>query len=93
VLAKLKQLSLVACLFLFLYVVIGGGLHLNAGAAFLAAATGTPLVIHFFKQTCLSRAFDRDPFPASRSPGSARDIGEAEARDCCASETEPALRR
>ena len=45
---KVKQYSLIACLFLFLFVVIGGGLHLTAGGAFLAAATGTPLLIHVF---------------------------------------------
>ena len=45
---KVSQYSLIACLFLFLIVVIGGGLHLTAGGAFLAAATGTPLLIHVF---------------------------------------------
>ena len=48
--AKIKQVALIICLFLFLFVVIGGGLHLNPGGAFLAAATGTPLVIHFFNR-------------------------------------------
>ena len=33
------------CLFVFLFVIIGGGLHLNPSGAFLAAVTGTPLVI------------------------------------------------
>jgi len=31
VLAKVKQGSLIVCLFLFLFVVIGGGLHLSPG--------------------------------------------------------------
>jgi len=40
---QVRQISLVICLFLFLFVVVGGGLHLNPGGAFLAALTGTPL--------------------------------------------------
>ena len=47
---KVKQISLVACLFLFLFVVIGNALHLNPAGAFLAAATGTPLLIYVFNQ-------------------------------------------
>jgi Flp pilus assembly protein TadB len=47
---KLKAHALGACLFLFLLVVLGNALHLNPGAALLAAATGTPLVIHLFRQ-------------------------------------------
>ena len=42
--------SLVFCLFVFLFVIIGGGLHLNPGGAFLAAATGAPLVICVFNR-------------------------------------------
>jgi hypothetical protein len=51
VVIKAKQVSLVVCLFLFLFVVVGGGLHLNPGGAFLAALTGTPLVIHLLNRT------------------------------------------
>ena len=47
---KAKKISLVACLFLFLFVVIGNALHLNPAGAFLAAATGTPLLIYVFNQ-------------------------------------------
>ena len=47
---KAKRISLVACLFLFLFVVIGNALHLNPAGAFLAAATGTPLLIYVFNQ-------------------------------------------
>lgn len=47
---KIKQCSLIVCLFLFLFVVIGGGLHLNPGGAFIAAATGTPLLIYVFNR-------------------------------------------
>lgn len=91
--AKIKQVALIACLFVFLFVVIGGGLHLNPGGALLAAATGTPLVIHFFSRRCLPREFDRDPFPSSRSPGVARSIVEDGVTLSCESETEIALRR
>jgi hypothetical protein len=47
---KVKRISLVTCLFLFLFVVIGNALHLNPAGAFLAAATGTPLLIYVFNQ-------------------------------------------
>ena len=47
---KAKRISLVACLFLFLFVVIGTALHLNPAGAFLAAATGTPLLIYVFNE-------------------------------------------
>jgi hypothetical protein len=43
--SKVKNYALVLCLFVFLFVIIGGGLHLNPSGAILAAATGTPLVI------------------------------------------------
>ena len=52
---RLKNYALVICLFVFLFVVIGGGLHLNPSGAFLAATTGTPLVIYVFR-----RRFDGD---------------------------------
>ena len=45
---RLKNYALVICLFVFLFVIIGGGLHLNPSGAFLAAMTGTPLVIYAF---------------------------------------------
>ena len=91
--ANIKQVALIVCLFLFLFVVIGGGLHLNPGGAFLAAATGTPLVIHFFNRSCIPREFDRDPLPSSRSPGAVRSIAEDGVNLTCESETETALRR
>jgi hypothetical protein len=47
---KIKQCSLILCLFLFLFVVIGGGLHLNQGGALIAAATGTPLLVYVFNR-------------------------------------------
>ena len=47
---KVKRIFLVVCLFLFLFVVIGNGLHLNPAGAFLAAVTGTPLLIYVLNQ-------------------------------------------
>ena len=91
--AKIKQVALIVCLFLFLFVVIGGGLHLNPGGAFLAAATGTPLVVHFFNRRCVPREFDRDSLPSSRSPACTRNSDEDEAGHCFTSETATALRR
>lgn len=45
---RLKECLLMACLFLFLFVVLGGGLHLSPSGAFLAAVTGTPLTVYVF---------------------------------------------
>lgn len=47
---KLKSTFLGISLFLFLLVVLGGGLHLNPAGALVAAATGTPLIIHAFNR-------------------------------------------
>ena len=47
---KVKNYSLVLCLFVFLFVVVGGGLRMNPGGAFLAALTGTPLMICAFNR-------------------------------------------
>jgi hypothetical protein len=80
VVTKIKHGSLVVCLFLFLFVVIGGGLHLNPGGAFLAAATGTPLVIHVFNRRWAGRAA-HDPQLSSRTPGCARDVAEGHAAE------------
>ena len=52
---RLKNYALVICVFVFLFVIIGGGLHLAPGGALLAAVTGTPLVIYAFR-----RRFDGD---------------------------------
>ena len=78
-LTKIKHGSLVVCLFLFLFVVIGGGLHLNPGGAFLAAVTGTPLVIHLFNRLSLLREVEHDSFPSLLSPGFERSVGEVRA--------------
>ena len=63
--SKARNYCLVFCLFVFLFVISGGGLHLNPGGAFLAAATGTPLVICVF-----NRRFNE----ASRSEGWAESL-------------------
>jgi len=57
---KMKQYALGACLFTFLFVVIGGGLHLNPGGAFLAALSGTPLMIHIFNRWLENQTGGRD---------------------------------
>lgn len=64
-LTKIKHGSLVVCLFLFLFVVIGGGLHLKPGGAFLAAATGTPLVVHVFNRRWAGSALELPLSPKS----------------------------
>ena len=92
-LTKTKQGALVVCLFLFLLVVIGGGLHLNPGGAFLAAATGTPLVIHVFNRRWAGKGVEHNPPPSSRSPGSVRSVAEAQAAHPRASETETFVRQ
>jgi hypothetical protein len=46
---RLKNYALVICLFVFLFVIIGSGLHLAPGGAFLAAVTGTPLHVYTFQ--------------------------------------------
>ena len=56
---RLKGYALVICLFVFLFVIIGGGLHLAPDGAFLAAVTGTPLAIFAF-QSRFGRGSSRD---------------------------------
>ena len=65
--ARLKNLALVICLFVFLFVSVGNGLHLTSGAAFVAALSGTPLVIFVLNRWCeFSRREDaRREGPAS----------------------------
>jgi hypothetical protein len=45
---RVKDVLLTVCLFFFLLVAVGGGLHLNPMGAFLAALTVTPLIVHAF---------------------------------------------
>lgn len=65
---RLKHCALVMCLFVFLFVTIGGGLHLAPAGAFLAAVTGTPLMIHAFR-----RRFGRDSRAENRRSNEARN--------------------
>ena len=52
---RLKNYALVICLFVFLFVCIGNGLHLTPGAALMGALSGTPLVIFAFNRWCNGR--------------------------------------
>jgi hypothetical protein len=45
---RMKQTLLIICLFLFLFVVLGAGMHLGPSGAFVAAVTGTPLIVYLF---------------------------------------------
>lgn len=66
---RLKKYSLGLCLFVFLFVIIGGGFHLTSGAAFIGALSGTPLVIFAFNRWCsaqLRREEAHREEPASR---------------------------
>jgi hypothetical protein len=71
---KMKQSALGACLFTFLFVIIGGGLHLNPVGAFLPALSGTPLLIHVFSRWLHSQAGGldllarNDTRPLARAP-------------------------
>jgi hypothetical protein len=65
---KAKQISLVVCLFLFLFVVIGNGLHLNPAGAVLAAATGTPLLVYLFNQRSRQGAAEEEECGTLRNP-------------------------
>jgi hypothetical protein len=92
VLTKFKQISLVICLFLFLLVVVGGSLHLNPGGAFLAAATGTPLVIHVFKRWKHGSGAQDQRTHAEISSSSRRIVG-VDPNDACGFEKNDAIRQ
>jgi hypothetical protein len=70
---KIKQYSLIVCLFLFLFVMIGGGLHLNPGGAFIAAATGTPLLIYAFNRRLVRERIEPDLCPPRKGDPAAHD--------------------
>lgn len=90
---KAKQASLVVCLFLFLFVVIGTGLHLNPGGAFLAAVTGTPLVIHLLNRTCVVKNHEQYRRSSSPNPGLPRCDVETDASGPSAVESETLVRQ
>jgi hypothetical protein len=93
VVTRVNQASLVVCLFLFLFVVIGGGLHLNPGGAFLAAVTGTPLVIHLLNRTRPVKDLEHNRRWSSPSPGSPGCNIEADANRPSDLESETLVRQ
>jgi hypothetical protein len=58
---KLKIYCLGLCLFVFFFVVVGGGLHLGVGGALLGAMSGTPLVIFAYNRWYSARAEGKEP--------------------------------
>ena len=50
-----KNYALVLCLFVFLFVTLGAGFHLNSAGALVAALSGTPLVIYAFNHLRLQK--------------------------------------
>jgi hypothetical protein len=74
-----KETILVVCLFFFLFVVLGGGLHLSPSGAFLASLTGTPLIVHVFN--VWSRKSCETPSLHRGVTFQARDASSAEAAD------------
>jgi hypothetical protein len=58
---KLKKYGLGVCLFVFLFVIIGGGFHLTSGAALIGALSGTPLVIYAFTRWCDAQFNRQEP--------------------------------
>ncbi len=89
---KVKQAWLVTCLFLFLFVVIGGGLHLSPAGAFVAAATGTPLVIHLLNRSRPVKADEHNQPPPPGCPGLPYRSAEKDANRLDAPEREVAVR-
>jgi hypothetical protein len=89
---QVRQISLVICLFLFLFVVVGGGLHLNPGGAFLAALTGTPLMIHVFNRWSRESSVP-DPCTRSERSHSLRGMGKTDGVDVCHFEGKDVIRQ
>jgi hypothetical protein len=89
---QVRQISLVICLFVFLFVVVGGGLHLNPGGAFLAALTGTPLMIHVFNRWSRESSVP-DPCTRSERSHSLRAMGKADRDDACELEAKEVIRQ
>ena len=81
---RTKETLLIICLFLFLFVVLGGGLHLSPSGALLAAVTGTPLIVYVFN--VWSRRF------CEGTPSSHR-IMTLHARDASSAEAANLVRR
>ena len=92
VLHKAKQISLVVCLFIFLLVVLGGGLHLSPAGALLAAATGTPLSIHVFNRWSRASSSKGSAKLVEPSSSSHRSV-KPDSRGAPAFETRDAIRQ
>jgi hypothetical protein len=90
---KVKRISLGVCLFVFLFVVIGGGLHLSPGGAFLAAATGAPLLIHVLNRSRTGGSGEPSLQSASRSPASVHRVAGVQADHPGAFESEDVMGR
>jgi hypothetical protein len=69
----MKQYSLIVCLFLFLFVVIGSDLHLNPSGALVAAGTGTPLLIYVFNRRLPRERVEPDESPPRKRDSTAHD--------------------
>jgi len=81
---RLKNYALVICLFVFLFISIGNGLHLTPGAAFIGALSGTPLVIFAFNRWSDAnvgerRRAERNPLPRSSHCASDHETSPASA--------------
>ena len=81
---RTKEILLIICVFLFLLVVLGGGLHLSPSGALLAAVTGTPLIVHVFN------VWSRRPCEGAPS---SHQIMTLHARDASSAEGENLVRR
>jgi len=77
---RLKRYWLGFCLFVFLFVVIGGGFHLNPGGAFAAALSGTPLVIYAFNRRS-GAPLQRECGPTASSGGNTGYLAPEPTRD------------
>jgi hypothetical protein len=90
---KIKQCLLILCLFLFLFVVIGGGLHLNPGGALIAAATGTPLLVYAFNRRSASGFVGPDMCASRQTDGSMCRNAKGDTDEVRALEVENIARR
>ena len=90
---KIKQCSLILCLFLFLFVVIGGGLHLNPGGAFIAAATGTPLLVYVFNRRSANGLVEPDMRASKEADGAMCRDAKGDTNEIGALEVENIARR
>jgi len=90
---KIKQCSLILCLFLFLFVVIGAGLHLNPGGALIAAATGTPLLVYAFNRRSANGFVEPDLRAPREADGAMRRDPKGDTNEVGALEVENIARR